>query len=97
METYTFVEVKLTRHNKDAVTDFITAIKKVAEIMECHHVTGDADFLLKIAVKNIQAYEDLVLHTLTNLPNIQNLKSMIVLSTPKNETALNLNEGENNE
>ena len=90
VETFTFVEVALLRHGKKAVTDFLAAVMKIKEVMECHHVTGDADFILKIAAKNISAYEDLVLHKLTELPYIQHLKTMVVLSTPKSETALNL-------
>ncbi|HDL19517.1 MAG TPA: Lrp/AsnC family transcriptional regulator [Bacteroidetes bacterium] len=90
IETFTFVEVILSRHGKDVVTLFIQAIQEIDEIMECHHVTGDADFLLKIAVKNIPAYENLVLHKLTELPDIQHLKTMVILSTPKNKTELNI-------
>lgn len=88
--THTFVEVSLRRHTKEAVTEFIETTQKIDEIMECHHVTGDADFLLKIAVKDIPAYEDLVLRTLTSLPHVSNLKTMVVLSTFKDETAYNL-------
>ncbi len=88
VETSTFVEVTLSRHGQDEVMAFMKAVEAVPEILECHHVTGDADFLLKIAVRNIPAYEDLVLHTLTALPHIQHLKSMVVLSTMKNETSL---------
>lgn len=93
---HTFVEVTLQRHIKQAVTEFIAAIQEIDEVMECHHVTGDADFLLKIAVKNIRAYEDLVLHTLTSMPHVSNLKTMVVLSTFKDETAFNL-EGANDD
>lgn len=96
IETCSFVAVTISRHVKEAVEEFIKAVEEVDEVMECHHITGDADFLLKIAVKNIPAYEDLVLHKLTDLPHIQNIKTMVVLSTFKNETAFNI-EGENNE
>ena len=90
IETFTFVEVTLMRHGKKSVVEFLDAVMKIKEVMECHHVTGDADFLLKMAARNIPAYEDLVLHKLTELPNIQHLKTMVVLSTPKSETALNI-------
>lgn len=90
IETLTFVEVILNRHTKDAVTKFINEIQKIDEVMECHHITGSADFLLKIAVKNIPAYEELVLNKLTALPHIQHLRTMVVLSSPKSKTALNL-------
>jgi DNA-binding Lrp family transcriptional regulator len=95
--TFTFVEVILSCHKKDAVDEFINEIQKIDEVMECHHVTGSADFLLKIAVKNIPAYEELVLNKLTDLPYIQHLRTMVVLSTPKSKTALNIKEGEKND
>jgi Lrp/AsnC family leucine-responsive transcriptional regulator len=85
--THTFVEVRLRGHTKENVTAFIEAAQAMDEIKECHHVTGDADFLIKIAVKDIPSYEQLVLHKLTTLPNVSNLKTMVVLSTFKNETA----------
>jgi Lrp/AsnC family leucine-responsive transcriptional regulator len=88
--THTFVEVSLRGHTKENVTAFIQAALKMDEIMECHHVTGDADFLLKIAVADIPSYEHLVLNKLTTLPNVSNLKTMVVLSTFKDETAYNL-------
>lgn len=96
IESFSFMEVTLSRHGKDAVNKFMKAVQKVDEVMECHHVTGDADFLLKIAVKNINSYENLILNKLTGLPNIQHLKTTMVLSTLKNETAFNL-KGENDE
>lgn len=94
--THTFVEVRLAGHTKENVTEFIEMAQKMDEIMECHHVTGDADFLLKIAVRDIPAYENLVLHKLTSLPHVANLKTMVVLSTFKDETAYNL-EGASND
>lgn len=88
--THTLVEVTLRTHTKDSVAEFMEAVHGVDEIMECHHVTGDADFLLKIACRDIGAYEELVLHRLTALPHVANLKTMVVLSTLKHETAYNL-------
>lgn len=87
---HSFVEVKLIKHSRESVSSFFEAIKNFTEIMECHHVTGDADFLLKIAIKDISAYEDFVLHDLTALPQVANFKTMVVLSTVKSETAYNL-------
>ncbi len=97
VETFTFVEVTLTRHGSDAVTAFLGAIDEHPEIMECHHITGDADFLLKIAVRNFPAYESFVLQILTDLPFVQNLKTMVVLSTTKNETVLPINHEDEDE
>lgn len=88
IKNFTFVEVTLSRHGKDVVAGFIKEINKIDEVMECHHITGDADFLLKIATNDIAGYEELLLRKLTSLENIQHLKTLVVLSTMKNETAL---------
>ena len=87
---FTFVEVKLARHGKTPVEDFFKSIANMAEVLECHHITGEADFLLKVATKDIPAYEKLILHQLSALPNVQNMKTSVILSTFKNETKLTL-------
>ena len=85
---FTYVEVKLARHGVAPVKDFFKAVVDIPEILECHHITGEADFLLKIATKDISSYEELILHQLSALPNVQNLKTSVVLSTFKQETRL---------
>ena len=85
---FTFVEVKLARHGETPVEDFISSIAHIPEVLECHHITGEADFLLKVATKDIPAYEELILHQLSALTNVQTMKTSVVLSTFKNETKL---------
>ena len=85
---FTFVEVKLDRHGETPVENFFKSIAAMPEVLECHHITGEADFLLKIATKDIPTYEELILHKLSALENIQNMKTSVVLSTFKNETKL---------
>ncbi|NOX17354.1 MAG: Lrp/AsnC family transcriptional regulator [Chlorobi bacterium] len=90
IESFVFVEVTLNRHVKDSINKFIRTVKKIDEILECYHVTGEGDFLLKVATCNIKGYENLVINKLTGLPNILHLKTSVVLSTIKNETALKI-------
>ena len=85
---FTFVEIKLARHGETPVEDFISSITLIPEVLECHHITGEADFLLRVATKDIPAYEELILHQLSALPNVQSMKTSVVLSTFKNETKL---------
>ena len=49
----TFVEVKLARHGESPVEDFFKSISGIEEVLECHHITGEGDFLLKIATRDI--------------------------------------------
>ena len=85
---FTFVEVKLARHGETPVENFISSIALIPEVLECHHITGEADFLLRVATKDIPAYEELILHQLSALANVQSMKTSVVLSTFKNETKL---------
>jgi len=85
---FTYVEVTLVRHGSERVERFMKAITRLDRVMECHHITGGADFLIKVASKDIPDYEDFILRTLTALPEVQNLKTLVVLSTLKHETKL---------
>jgi len=88
LNCFTYVEVTLVRHGREGVERFIKSITDLNEVMECHHITGGADFLLKVASKDIPDYEAFVLHKLTALPEVQHLKTMVVLSTLKLETKM---------
>ncbi|NDV63405.1 Lrp/AsnC family transcriptional regulator [Puniceicoccales bacterium CK1056] len=83
-----FVEVTLGRHGRAGVERFIADVTAMSEVLECHHITGDADFLLKVVSRDIPAYEDFVLRKLTALADVQHLKTLVVLSTLKQETRL---------
>ena len=83
-----FVEVTLGRHGREGVERFISNVTALPEVLECHHITGDADFLLKVVTWDIPSYEDFVLRKLTALPDVQHLKTLVVLSTLKQETRL---------
>ena len=87
---FTYVEVTLVRHGKDAIERFMSSIVKLNEVMECHHITGGADFLLKIATRDIPTYEQFIIQTLTALPDVQHLKTLVVLSTLKHETKISI-------
>lgn len=79
----TFVMASLKGHNKENITKFIKAIAEIKEIVECHHVTGQADFILKIVSTDIPAYQNLMLEKVSNIEVVDNLQSMVILSTFK--------------
>ena len=86
----TFVEVKLARHGESPVEEFFKSISGIEEVLECHHITGEGDFLLKIATRDIPHYDELILHSLSTINNVQHLKTSVVLSTFKHTTQLPL-------
>ena len=79
----TFVIATLKGHNKENITKFMSAIAEIDEIIECHHVTGQADFILKVVSTDIPAYQELMLERVTNIEVVDNLQSMVILSTFK--------------
>src|SRR5215813_6278035 len=63
----TFVMVSLKGHNKENIEKFIKAIRGIDEIVECHHVTGAGDFILKIVCADIAGYQQLMLEKVSNI------------------------------
>lgn len=86
----TFVTVSLKGHNKDNIEKFIKAISRIPEVVECHHVTGQADFILKIVAPDIPAYQNLMLEKVTNIEVVDNMQSIVILSTFKDSRVLPL-------
>lgn len=84
----TFVEVGLTGHSMDVIQLFIKAIDSIDEIVECHHITGTGDFILKIVARDIPAYQKLMLEKVSNIEMVDTLQSMVILSTFKDSKRL---------
>lgn len=88
LDVSTFVKVKLNSYKSEAIKSFIEETQKVEEIVECHYVTGSADFILKMMVKDMASYEHLIFHKLSQIKEIGNMETMVVLSTLKHSKAL---------
>jgi len=84
----TFVKVTLKGHNKETINRFADEIQKVDEVVECHHTTGSADFMLKVVAKDIPAYQELMLENITEIMEINEIESMVILSTLKDTKAV---------
>ena len=65
-----FIRIKLDRHSKDAVKTFEEKIKQIDEIMECFLMTGDSDYLLRVIVESLAAYEQFVRKKLHGIAGI---------------------------
>lgn len=85
-----FVNVSLRRHQENALNRFETAVQDVPEVVECYSVSGETDFLLRVVVADVTAYEHLVKATLVHLPEVGNLTSTFALRQVKYTTALPL-------
>jgi len=85
-----FAHVKLNGHSRNALPEFSAAIQQFPEIMECHVLLGNVDFLLRIIVPDVHAYERFFFERLSRLPMVQEVNTMIALSQIKAATALPL-------
>lgn len=86
-----FCHIKLIQHTKEFLTKFESEVVKLSEILECHHVSGDYDYILKIAVKDMEAYREFLVTKLTTLEHIGSTHSTFMISEVKNTTVLNFN------
>jgi Lrp/AsnC family transcriptional regulator, leucine-responsive regulatory protein len=89
-----FTLINLEMHNPDSLAAFERAVKDRPEILECYAITGDADFLLKVRVPNIRAYDRLLNEVIFRIPGMKHVKSSFTLREVKHDTALPLPEGE---
>ena len=85
-----FVQVTLERQVERALETFEHAMLDRAEVMECYLMTGDSDYLLRVAVADVQAYEAFLKEHLTRVPGVSGIKSSFALNQVKYRTALPL-------
>lgn len=83
-----FCSVTLESHKSEFISGFKVGIQKFEEVMECYHLAGSFDFLLKILVRNMDDYSIFVNKKLARLPNIGVVQSMMVLEKVKHKTLL---------
>jgi len=82
-----FTTVQLKEHSQAALRGFEKESVKFLEVMECYQLTGQFDFLLKLAIRDMHEYNDFLMNKLSTLPNIGVVQTFFVLSEGKAETA----------
>lgn len=83
-----FCQIKLIQHTKSYLTSFEAEVKSLPEVLECFHVSGEYDYILKVLVKDMQAYREFMVAKLTSLDHIGSTQSTFVISPVKNTTAI---------
>ena len=78
-----FVEVSLTAQTEQAFEKFENAVQRVPEILECHLMSGQFDYLLRVVAKDPEDYERIHRTKLARLPGLQRLQSSLALRTIK--------------
>ncbi|MDP2527222.1 MULTISPECIES: Lrp/AsnC family transcriptional regulator [Maribacter] len=85
-----FCHVKLVQHVKDNIAQFEAQVMRLQEVVECHHLSGDYDYLLKIHVKDMEAYRHFMVNKLTTMNHIGSTQSSFTIKEVKHSTAIPL-------
>lgn len=90
LEVEAYAEVTLSKQDTNSVLRFHDAIQAIPEIIECHRVSGDADYLLRVVAPDLKGYSRLAQMTIVAIPEVDRLRSLIVFESFKNTSQLPL-------
>lgn len=83
-----FCNIKIKEHTKEIGNKFVKDITSLKQVTECYNISGDFDFLLKVLVDDMEAYQDFVLNHLGKVKNIGSAHSTFVMGEIKNTTEI---------
>lgn len=83
-----FCHIKLIQHSQEYVLRFEKDVANLEEVLECYHISGDYDYLLKVMVKDMQAFRKFIVDKLTSINHIGSTHSMFVINEVKHTTAI---------
>lgn len=85
------IHISMDRHTPERFTSFDAAMAEIPELLECLLITGqDADYQLKVVVRDMDAYQELLLDRITRIPGVTGVHSSFVLRRVVDRTALPL-------
>jgi Lrp/AsnC family leucine-responsive transcriptional regulator len=90
--TVAFCNVSLQVHSLKAMELFEQAVAQIPEVMECYHITGNFDYLLKVAVKDMNAYQLFLTRKLATMEHVAQVQSNFVMTDVKYTTAFPIDE-----
>ncbi len=85
-----FIHISLQMHQVTQVEKFREATRKMPEVLECHHITGEYDYLLKVVLKNRKDLERFVVDKITPVPGVARIHTSLVFTEVKSTMALPL-------
>ena len=85
-----FIQVSLEKQMRNALDTFENSVLARDEVMECYLMTGDADYLLRVVVPDVQSLERFIVDYLARIPGVASIKSSVALKQVKYKTALPL-------
>jgi Lrp/AsnC family transcriptional regulator, leucine-responsive regulatory protein len=85
-----FIHINIQVHSLDNIRKFREAVTQLPQVLECHHLTGSYDYLLKVVLRNRKDLEYFAIETIVSLPGVKQVQTSLVLSEVKRTTALPL-------
>ena len=85
-----FCHIKLMQHSKDYVIKFEKEVTQLNEVLECYHISGDYDYLLKVLVKDMEAFREFMVKKLTTISHIGSTHSTFMINEVKHTTQITL-------
>jgi Lrp/AsnC family leucine-responsive transcriptional regulator len=86
----TFCSIKLLQHTIDYVAQFEKEVKQIDEVLECYHISGDYDYLLKVIVADMDEFREFMVKKLTSISHIGSTHSAFMISEVKHTTAISV-------
>ncbi|GGA06491.1 Lrp/AsnC family transcriptional regulator [Neptunicoccus cionae] len=83
-------QIRMRSHTQEAVDGFIAMVRRHPEILECHAISGSADYFIKVRVADVEAYEHFMSHNLLRSDLVKTVVSNFVLKEIKHATELPL-------
>lgn len=87
-ELMIFTSVSLKEHTKEYLLNFESKVQEIREVIECHHLSGEHDYFLKVLVKNMDDYRDFLTNKLAKIANIGNVHSSFVVGEVKKKALI---------
>ena len=88
LELLVFVEISLLRTSADVFAEFSQAVASLPQVLECHLVSGNFDYLIKARVADMKAYRKLLGETLLTLPGVSDSRTYVVMEEVKETQTL---------
>ena len=90
LDVLCFAQVTLTRHQPECVSQFCDRVRGLPEVLECHHLSGEFDYLLKVVVTSHRHLAQFLSEQITQIPGVDRIRTSIVLDEIKVSTSLPL-------
>lgn len=87
---HAFIFVTLEAHHADIIETFMKSVEALDDVLECYHISGQSDYMMKVAVRDIPEYERFLREKLTKIPGIDRVNTSFVLKNFKKSYKYNL-------